>query len=161
MYKSAIEGVAMTLPHIFEDERGWLCELFRSDQIESAQMPAMAYCSVTLPGVTRGPHEHAEQTDRFFFTGMCPMQLFLWDNRNDSRTYGAHETFQFAAGVRVIVIVPPGVVHAYRNHGESPALVFNAPNRLYAGVGKASMVDEIRHERDPQSPFQLPPWSKS
>jgi dTDP-4-dehydrorhamnose 3,5-epimerase len=44
------------------------------------------------------------------------------------------------------VWIPPGVVHAYRNIGEVPGLVFNAPNRLYAGWGKHEPVDEIRHE---------------
>jgi dTDP-4-dehydrorhamnose 3,5-epimerase len=45
------------------------------------------------------------------------------------------------------VWIPPGVVHAYRNVGTVPGLVFNAPNRLYAGHGKKEPVDEIRHEQ--------------
>ena len=44
------------------------------------------------------------------------------------------------------VLVPPGVVHAYRNVSEENGLVFNVPNRLYAGWGKKEPVDEIRHE---------------
>ena len=44
------------------------------------------------------------------------------------------------------VWIPPGVVHAYRNVGDVSGLVFNAPNRLYAGWGKKEPVDEIRHE---------------
>ena len=42
------------------------------------------------------------------------------------------------------VWIPPGVVHAYRNVGTIPGLVFNSPNRLYAGYGKREPVDEIR-----------------
>jgi dTDP-4-dehydrorhamnose 3,5-epimerase len=33
--------------------------------------------------------------------------------------------------------------------------VFNAANRLYGGWLKQEPVDEIRHEKDPGSPFQL------
>ena len=53
------------------------------------------------------------------------------------------------------VIIPPGVVHAYKNIGGQAGIVFNAPNRLFAGKNKAEPVDEIRHEDQPDSPFQL------
>jgi dTDP-4-dehydrorhamnose 3,5-epimerase len=54
-----------------------------------------------------------------------------------------------------MVIVPPGVVHAYKNVGIENGLVFNAPDRLYAGEGKKSPVDEVRHEEVEDSPFLL------
>jgi dTDP-4-dehydrorhamnose 3,5-epimerase len=53
------------------------------------------------------------------------------------------------------VIIPKGVVHAYRNIGASQGMVLNFPNRLYAGTGKKSPVDEIRHEVEANSPFRL------
>jgi dTDP-4-dehydrorhamnose 3,5-epimerase len=53
------------------------------------------------------------------------------------------------------VIVPPGVVHAYRNVGTIAGWVFNAPNRLYAGPGKREPVDEIRHENQAESLYRL------
>jgi dTDP-4-dehydrorhamnose 3,5-epimerase len=53
------------------------------------------------------------------------------------------------------VIVPAGVVHAYRNVGNIQGWVINLPNRLYAGKGRKEEVDEIRHENDPHSPFKL------
>jgi dTDP-4-dehydrorhamnose 3,5-epimerase len=51
--------------------------------------------------------------------------------------------------------VPPGVVHAYKNIGSEPGLVFNCPNRLYKGPGRKDPVDEIRHEADKDTPFRL------
>ena len=51
------------------------------------------------------------------------------------------------------VIVPPGVVHAYKNVGPVPGWVFNGPNRLFAGRGRREPIDEIRHEDRPDSPF--------
>ena len=53
------------------------------------------------------------------------------------------------------VIVPAGVVHAYRNVGTMPGLVFNAPNRIYRGWGRKSPVDEIRHEDHPGCIFRV------
>jgi dTDP-4-dehydrorhamnose 3,5-epimerase len=67
--KSAINGVFFfdLTPH--EDSRGWLVDLFRSDCLHKENTPQMAYVSQTLPGVTRGPHEHEEQSDLFCFIG--------------------------------------------------------------------------------------------
>ena len=54
-----------------------------------------------------------------------------------------------------VVIVPPGVVHAYKNTGSVPGWVFNEPNKLYAGAARQEEVDEIRHENIPDTPFVL------
>lgn len=54
-----------------------------------------------------------------------------------------------------MVVIPPGVVHGYRNISGEDALVINLPNRLYRGEGKAEDVDEIRHEDDPDSPYRF------
>jgi dTDP-4-dehydrorhamnose 3,5-epimerase len=51
--------------------------------------------------------------------------------------------------------VPPGVVHGYRNVGGKDGLVMNLPNRLFMGPKRAEPVDELRHEIDPASPFDM------
>ncbi len=150
-----IDGVVIREISKHHDDRGWLAELFRHDEIDSESYPTMAYVSVTKPGVARGPHEHAEQTDLFCFLGPSTFRLYLWDNRESSPTFGAKAVLDLGETKHALVIVPPGVVHAYRNIGDIDGLVFNAPNRLYAGEGKRQSVDEIRHEDDPESPFQL------
>src|SRR5215831_7175882 len=71
----------------FHDPRGWLCELFRHDELAAEFHPVMAYASVTLPGVARGPHEHVDQTDCFCFIGPSIFKVYLWDRRLDSPTY--------------------------------------------------------------------------
>jgi len=40
----------------YEDNRGWLCEIYRND--ETIYRPEMGYLSMTNPGISRGPHEH-------------------------------------------------------------------------------------------------------
>lgn len=137
------------------DERGWLAELFRSDELSPEVMPVMAYFSMTQPGVSRGPHEHVDQTDYFCFVGPSNFKVYLWDIRPDSPTCGVKQVFYAGVDNPQMVIVPPGIVHAYRNVGTENGLVFNAPNRLYAGEGKRSPVDEIRHEEAADSTFVL------
>lgn len=53
------------------------------------------------------------------------------------------------------VVIPAGVVHAYKNVGGKQGMVVNSPNRLFAGTGKKDPVDEVRHEDDPNSIFKL------
>jgi len=148
-----IEGVIVKDLDLYADERGWLTELVRSDELPDGFEPAMSYISMTIAGTVRGPHEHNEQTDYFCFVGPSDFKVYLWDNRDGSHTKGEKQVFVAGASKPRIVIVPPGVVHAYKNIGEVDGLVFNAPDRLYRGEGKSEEVDEIRHESDKDSVF--------
>jgi len=139
----------------FHDERGWLSELFRSDDIAQEFFPAMAYISSTKPGVTRGPHEHVDQADLFCFLGPSNFKLRMWDNRQDSDTYRHMMTLVVGADDPKFVIIPKGVVHAYRNIGETDGIVINCPNRLYKGEERRAEIDEIRHEDDPNTIFRM------
>lgn len=150
-----IEGVAFRPLKRLGDARGWLIEIFRQDELAQNDWPVMAYLSETLPGVARGPHEHRDQTDCFAFVGPGDFKLYLWDARRQSPTFGNRQTLLVGASNASMVTVPPGVVHAYKNTGNLPGIVFNAPNRLYAGQGKREPVDEIRHEDRPDSPYRL------
>ena len=141
-----IHGVVFRPIRFYHDPRGWLAELFRQDELEEDRWPVMAYISATLPGVMRGPHEHVNQTDGFAFMGPSDFRLFLWDIRPDSPTRGCRWISDVGASNPAAVFIPPGVVHAYRNIGDVTGIVFNAPNRLYAGWGKKEPVNEIRHE---------------
>ena len=156
---SSLPGVRLALFAPATDERGWLAELFRADVLEqvgiSEAQPVMGYLSMTRPGVTRGPHEHREQTDYFAFAGPSDFEVTLWDNRSDSPTFGRREAFVLGAARPSTLIVPPGVVHAYRNIGKVEGWVFNFPNRLYRGPGRGEEVDEIRYEDAPSSDFKL------
>ncbi|MDD5616419.1 MAG: dTDP-4-dehydrorhamnose 3,5-epimerase family protein [Candidatus Methanoperedens sp.] len=137
-----------------EDKRGWLIELFRKDLIDEQILPEMSYISLTLPGIIRGPHEHMEQTDYFCFLSST-FKLMLWDNRKESATYKHKMNLITGENNPMIVIVPPQIVHAYKNIGDVPGLVINLPNKLYAGWGKKEKVDEIRYENNPESPYQM------
>lgn len=135
-------------------------ELFRQDELLPEHMPVMAYVSQTEPGVTRGPHEHSDQTDVFCFMGPGDFELHLWE-QVQNRGIGVvvpdpyHESFVVGESNPVMVVVPPGVVHAYKNISDKPGWVWNAPNRLYGGPGKKYPVDETRHEHQPSSRYKM------
>jgi len=138
-----------------EDARGWLVEIFRRDEMDPDHWPVMAYVSQTLPGVARGPHEHREQTDCFAFAGPGDFRLYLWDARENSPTRGNRHTVVVGRSNMQTVVIPPGVVHAYKNVGDEPGIVLNFPNRLYAGEGRKQPVDEIRYEDRSDNGFVL------
>ena len=150
-----IEGVLVTPVKRFRDDRGWLMEMFRVDELDAGVIPAMGYISETRPGIQRGPHEHVDQADVFLFLGPGEFRVRMWDNRPKSPTYRNTMTVLAGESHPTRVIVPAGVVHGYKNVGSVSALVYNFPNRLYKGKGRAEPVDEIRHEDDPASPFHM------
>jgi len=141
--RSDIEGVIVRSLRRHVDARGWLMELFREDEMPAKFSPAMAYVSVTHPGVARGPHEHRVQCDAFCFVDGS-YEITLWENRpgrarvKEVRTAGEEQP--------IFISIPPGIVHAYKNVGDRDAYVLNFPDRLYAGHGRTEPVDEIRHE---------------
>ncbi|MBN1412871.1 MAG: dTDP-4-dehydrorhamnose 3,5-epimerase family protein [Spirochaetales bacterium] len=147
--KGNIQGVIIQRLVKFVDDRGYLVETFRKDTLPENLMPQMSYISFTEPGVTRGPHEHVEQTDIFTFLGPGNFKVVLWDNRKDSPDNGNRMVLFAGKDNPVTLIVPPGIVHAYRNvsRGES-GMVVNYPNCLFAGKDKKEKVDEIRHEEE-------------
>ena len=119
-----IDGVVFKPLVPYKDHRGWLTELYREDELPASEHPVMAYVSETLPGVARGPHEHVDQTDYFAFIGPGEFVIYLWDAREGSPTYGHRVKAAVGQSNRQSVIVPPGVIHAYKNVGGIARLGF-------------------------------------
>ncbi|MDD5645455.1 MAG: WxcM-like domain-containing protein [bacterium] len=134
-----IKGVKIFEYDRHSDARGWLNEIWRSD-IEDFH-PEMGYISMTSPGKSRGPHEHKEQTDYFVFLGTSEFLVKLWDKSGSEE-----ERIVAPRGKTTVIMVPPGVIHGYRNTGDTDGLVLNIPDRLYGGKDRKNTVDEIRHE---------------
>lgn len=148
-----IEDVILRPIKKFCDERGWLAELWRVDNIPEPVRPVMTYISQTSPGVLRGPHEHVDQTDYFCFLGPGNFKLYLWDNRPESPSFDIYQELVVGQDNPMIAVIPPGVVHAYKNVSPQSGIVINCPNQLFRGKNYSEPVDEIRHEDDPHSPF--------
>lgn len=154
--KGRIEGVILKKLVKHVDERGFLSETFRQDELPKGTKPVMSYVSFTEPGISRGPHEHKEQTDIFAFLGPGNFLVKLWDNREDSPTFGSYMKFFAGKDNLLSVVIPPGVVHGYKNISSlERGMVLNFPDRLFMGWDKKEPVDEIRHEGDKNSPFKM------
>jgi dTDP-4-dehydrorhamnose 3,5-epimerase len=155
MFRSAdgIDGVLVRSLARYEDERGWLAELYRTDGWD--HQVALCYLSWTHPGKARGPHEHVYQSDYFAFLGPGSFRVYLWDMREESRTYRHVMRLDVGEANPVSVLVPPRVVHAYKCISEQKGLVVNMPDKLYAGVLRKQEVDEIRYEDKQDTPFHL------
>jgi len=153
--EGAINDVVVYDLKKYHDDRGWLAELFRHDDLAAEFFPVMSYISFTTPGVQRGPHEHVDQADLFCFIGPSTFKLRLWDNRETSSTYNNVMTLLVGQDDAKAVVVPKGVVRGYKNVGEIDGMVINCPNRLYMGEGKREPIDEIRHEDDPNTIYRM------
>jgi dTDP-4-dehydrorhamnose 3,5-epimerase len=148
-----IKGVIIKKLEKFIDERGWLAEIYRSDEID--YQPVMSYISMTKPGIIRGPHEHVYQSDCFVFVGLGSFELHLWDRRTNSQTKGEYQKLKVGENNPTMVIVPPGVVHGYKCVSKIPAYSINLVDKLYKGEGKREEVDEIRWEAKDGSPYKI------
>jgi len=152
--KSDIEGVIIKKLTKYTDERGHLVETIREDTLPNRLKPVMSYVSFTKPGVYRGPHEHIKQTDVFCFIGPGSFKIKLWDNRKYCKTYGNFIEITGGRDKLILVIIPPGIVHGYKNISEELGMVINYPDKLFKGWNKEDEVDEIRHE-DVEDDFYL------
>ncbi len=148
-----IKDVMIKKLNNYEDDRGQLTEIWRSD--ENNFVPQMSYVSMTKPGVIRGPHEHVYQSDGFVFLGPGDFKLYLWDRRSDSSTNGEAMELEVGANNPCFVIVPPGVVHGYKCISEVLAMSINLPDKLYKGLNKEEEIDEIRWEEQEDSPYKI------
>ena len=148
-----IPGVTIKKLNKYNDERGWLAEIYRDDELE--YQPLMSYVSVTKPGVVRGPHEHKYQSDCFVFVGPGTFELHLWDRQKDSPTKEEYIKIKAGEDEPTMIIVPPGVVHGYKCVSKTGGWCINLPNKLYKGKDKQEEVDEIRWETDANSPYKI------
>jgi dTDP-4-dehydrorhamnose 3,5-epimerase len=147
--KSEVKGVVFFDLEFNRDARGSIVEMFRNDLLDEVNFPKMTYMIHTLPGVVRGPHEHIHQSDFLCFMGPGDFELILWEKSGTYPFRPYDERHVVGENRPVAVIIPPGVVHAFKNISDRPGVVYNAPNRLFEGPGRCYPVDEVRHEESP------------
>ena len=79
----AIAGVKTKRLARIPDERGWLMEILRADDVEFFSAFGQVYVSATYPGVVKAWHYHKAQVDTFAcVAGM--IKLVLVDTRPGS-----------------------------------------------------------------------------
>lgn len=114
-------------------------------------VPEMMYLSMVPPGGKRGPHLHRYQTDYFIFAFAGLFDIYLWESGNPD----FHVKFSFGEHAPHILIVPPGIVHAYHNIAAVSGIVINMPDQLYKGFNKEEIEDIIRYEDNPEPLYKF------
>ena len=157
--ETRLDGPILIQPRVIGDERGFFCETYRREVYAELGIPeemVQDNHSRSSYGIVRGMHfQIGRGAAKLVRCTRGAIVDVMVDLRKGSPTYGAKEVREVGEGAPYALIVPPGIVHAYRNVGDKDGLVFNAANRLYAGWLKQDEVDEIRHENHPDSPYRL------
>jgi len=143
-----IDGVLVKQLKVNADERGYLVELLRSDD-PIFQRFGQAYVSLNYPGVVRAWHYHKLQTD--FLTCVRGMvKAVMYDDRVGSPTRGTVEEYFIGEHNRILVAIPPGVLHGYKTISDGPSLLVNFPTEPY----NRAQPDEYRLPWDsPDVPY--------
>jgi len=117
----------------YHDSRGWLVELFRNRPHRSEVSPGDGVC---VPDEARrrprAARAHRPGGLLLLHRAVHVSRLSLGCPK-DSPTFGKKEVRDVGENMPYALIVPAGVVHAYKNVGDKDGLVFNAANRLTRG----------------------------
>jgi dTDP-4-dehydrorhamnose 3,5-epimerase len=124
-----IDGVKVRELKVHCDERGRLFEILRSDDELFAQF-GQAYLTTCYPGVVKAWHLHKLQTDN-----LCVIhgqaKLVLYDARENAKTRGEIAELFPCDERRLLIQIPPGIYHGFKNIGTNEMLVLNIPTRTY------------------------------
>jgi len=124
-----IEGVKTKKLIVHCDERGNLFEVLRNDDdlfLEFGQ----AYITTAFPGVVKAWHLHKQQTDNMcIVTGNA--KFVLYDNRPESATHDEVNEFFVSANNRLLLQIPAGIYHGFKNIGTNELYILNIPNKTY------------------------------
>jgi dTDP-4-dehydrorhamnose 3,5-epimerase len=138
-----IEGVLIEPLEVYPDDRGFFCELARlgkglaEKMVPGGQSKIQVSLTLTYPGTIKAIHYHSEQTDLWApVSGM--VQVFLYDLRRKSRTFGAINTIFAGRFQPWEILIPPGVAHGYKALGVEPIQLVYFTDRHY------NPADELR-----------------
>lgn len=144
-----IRGVETRQLQVNADERGHLVELFREDWELFDPAPAMAYYSLTYPGVVRAWHRHRRGQVDYFACPSGRIKVGVYDDREGSRTREEANTFVIGEHDQQLVRIPGDCWHGFEALGDEPALLVNFPSNLYD-------YDDPDEERLPPDSDRIP-----
>ncbi len=149
MKKSEIPGVHIKELNPQYDDRGVLWEILRADDPNYKGF-GQVYCSTTLPGVIKGFHEHRAQTDNITCVkGRLKLVLIKQGAKEggaiplislENPAIDVVEEYILVPG-GLVVTIPPGIMHGWKNIGTEEAFAINVPNFMY----NREDPDEIRY----------------
>lgn len=105
------------------DERGWLVEILRDDEIK--EEIKQVYFSASKPGAIRGNHYHKRKVE-WFSVVKGKAKLVLEDNESNKR-----EELILSEDTPAIVKVSPNISHAIQNIGKDEMYLIVIVNEVF------------------------------
>lgn len=127
--ENQISGVEMRRLVRMADGRGDLCVLM-SDRFGESYRTPHVYLVTAAARSIRAWVYHKRQSDRLAFT-VGRLRIVLCDLRPGSPTHGVVNVIDAGAANRLLLTIPPFVVHAVQNPGDEDAFFVNMPTRAY------------------------------
>ena len=105
------------------DERGWLVEILRDDEIK--EEIRQVYFSASKPGAIRGNHYHKRKVE-WFSVVKGKAKLVLEDNESNKR-----EELILSDDTPAIVKIMPNITHAIQNIGDDVMYLIVIVNEVF------------------------------
>ncbi|MGB7622778.1 MAG: dTDP-4-dehydrorhamnose 3,5-epimerase [Terriglobia bacterium] len=145
-----IEGVVLREVLHVPGDRGVITEMFRFDWDPHGHPVSQVYQSRVFPGLVAAWSCHLKSVDRLF-VNQGFMKFVLYDDREESKTYGQLNEFHIGDARPALLIIPTGVWHGLKNLGPSDCLLTNLPTKAY----NYEDPDHYRLPRDtPKIPYR-------
>jgi dTDP-4-dehydrorhamnose 3,5-epimerase len=122
-----IDGVRLQRLVTRTDNRGDLTVLFSSHRLGPAPH---VYLVTAEPGSIRAWVYHKHQADRLAFCSGL-FRVVLYDLRPDSPTKDRLNVMELGAENKVLLTIPPFVIHGVENVGSAAAQFVNMPTKAY------------------------------
>jgi dTDP-4-dehydrorhamnose 3,5-epimerase len=124
-----IQGVRLHRLVCRPDSRGDLTVL-SSDHFEPGFSAPHVYLVTAASGSIRAWVYHKRQSDRLAYTN-GQFRVVLYDARPGSPTMGVLNLLDVGAANRILLTIPPFVIHGVQNRGDAQAHFVNMPTRAY------------------------------
>jgi dTDP-4-dehydrorhamnose 3,5-epimerase-like enzyme len=123
---------AVVLPvKIHRDARGAVFEPLSDSELASQKN---VHVVITQPNEVRGNHSHRTATETTTVVGPCRVRL---------KEQGEIRDIEVGAGEILRLTIPPGVVHAFRNTGDSAMVLVSFSTNLHDPAGADTLREQI------------------
>lgn len=124
-----IDGVRLQRLTTNFDSRGDLTVLM-TDLYDKTHRTPHVYLVTAAAKSVRAWVYHKHQYDRLAYT-QGSIRVVLYDLRTDSPTYGVLNVLEVGSANKVLLTIPPYVVHGVQNYGDQDVQFVNMPTRAY------------------------------
>jgi dTDP-4-dehydrorhamnose 3,5-epimerase-like enzyme len=124
-------GATVQAVKTHRDVRGTLFEPLTDAELQSQKN---VHVVLTQPGEIRGNHVHLTAVETTTVVGPCVVRL---------KEEGTIRDIQVPAGEILRFTIPPGVVHAFRNTGDSSMVLVSFSTNLHDPAGADTQREQI------------------